>query len=210
MKAKYIGYSLLALLLAGGAAFSEDVHGVIVKVDSANKELVLEGRHRPFKGIVLHLKLRDDTEILVGQKPGKIEDLVIGKHARVLFETRGNEQVILRVKMSAGLQALQALLAPESPEPPASVIQKSPQDGSSVSGVLRRVSLTDREIVVIGAGAARKSEVETTFVVPENVKISRQQAVLRFEDLREGQQVAVSGEKRDGQLEAKTIEVEPK
>jgi hypothetical protein len=134
---------------------------------------------------------------------------VAGKHARVLFEMQGNEPVALRVKVADVAAALHAILGPDSGSPPTAVIRNTPAEGTSVSGILRRISLTDREIIVIGSGPTRNAEVETTFSVPDNVKISQMDRTMRLEDLHEGQHVTVTGEKRDGRLEAKAIEAAP-
>jgi hypothetical protein len=207
--------AIAVLILVAGRASAEEVRGIIVKVDPDKKQLVLEGKNRGFKGMVLHLKVRDDTEILVGRKPAKLADLVAGKRARVLFETQGNEPVALRISvadLSAVAEALRNLtggLQSSEPAPPPGISsEKAPSDLSSVSGTLRRIARTDREIVVVGPGASKNSEVETTFLVPDNVTILRGQKLLRLEDLHEGERVTVSGEKKVGKLVAKSIKVE--
>jgi hypothetical protein len=202
MSAKCLAAASAMLLFIGGKVFAEEVRGVIAKVDPDKKLLVLEGKNRGFKGLVLHLKLRDDTEVMVGRKPAKIGDLVPGKRARVLFETQGTERVAIRISVAGSLSSA------DSPSPPPTIAKKLPSEGSPVAGTLRRISLTDREIVVISPGRARNSETETTFLVPDNVKVVRNQRAIRFEDLREGEQVSVSGANQDGKLVAQTIEVQ--
>ena len=68
---------------------------------------------------------------------------------------------------------------------------------------MQRVALTDREIVVIGGDG--KSE--TTFSVPESAKIVKNDKSVKLDDLKEGDKVAVVGEKRDGKRLASTIQV---
>jgi hypothetical protein len=65
------------------------------------------------------------------------------------------------------------------------------------------VALTDRELVIISPGR------ETTVTVPEDAKISKDQKSLLFDDLKEGEQVIVQTEKRDGQLIARSVQVGP-
>jgi hypothetical protein len=185
-------------------AAAEDVRGVIVKVDPDKKLLVLEGKSKGYKGVVLRLRVPDDTEIVVGRKPAKLADLATGKRARVLFETQGNEQVALRISMVS----LASLLEAFSGTPPAETVEAIPSSATSVKGVLRRISFTDREIVIVSPGPGKNSELETTFFVPDNARITHQQQSVRLTDLREGEAVAVEGENRNGQLTAKSVTVE--
>jgi len=201
---KRLSIALAAVVAFATTALGEDVRGVIVKVEPDKKVLVLEGKSRGFKGKVLRLKVPDDTEILVARKPAKLADLATGKRARVLFEAQGNDQVALRITVAGSLSSLlESMTGPAPAEPP---VKSSPSEASSVSGVLRRVSLTDREIVVISPGPSKNTEFETTFFVPEGTKVLRKQQSIRLDDLREGDQVTVSGEKQNGQLVAKSIE----
>ena len=193
----------IILVLAVRAA-AEDVRGVIVKVDPDKKLLVLEGKSKGYKGVVLRLRVPDDTEIVVGRKPAKLADLATGKRARVLFETQGNEQVALRISMVS----LASLLEAVSATPPPETVEAVQSSATSVKGVLRRVSITDREIVIVSPGPAKNSEVETSFLVPDNARITHKRQSVRLTDLREGEPVAVEGENRDGRLVAKSITVE--
>jgi hypothetical protein len=79
--------------------------------------------------------------------------------------------------------------------------------GNTVSGILRRVSFTEREIVVISPAKKGEGEVETILSVPEDVKITKDQKAISFDDLKEGEQVLVQAEKRDGKLVAKSIQL---
>ena len=200
---KRLSFALAAVVAFATAALGEDVRGVIVKVEPDKKMLVLEGKSRGFKGKVLRLKVPDDTEILVARKPAKLADLTTGKRVRVLFEPQGNDQVALRITVPGSLSSLLELMTGPPPEPS---VKSSPSEASSVSGVLRRVSLTDREIVVISPGPSKNTEFETTFSVPDGTKVLRKQQAIRLDDLHEGDQVTVIGEKQNGQLVAKSIE----
>src|SRR5207248_11205841 len=116
-------------------------------------------------------------------------------------EMQGDEPVAIRITMAS------PLFSSESNAAPPTIAKKVSPDGSPVTGILRRVSLTDRAIVVVGPGLSKTSEMETTLIVPKDVKVSHHQQAARFEDLKEGEAVVVSGEMRDGKLVAKSIEV---
>ena len=77
----------------------------------------------------------------------------------------------------------------------------------AITGVLRRVAITDREIVVVNASAKSGQEIETTILVPDATKILREQKSIRFQDLKEGDQVAVNAEKKGRKLLARSIQV---
>jgi hypothetical protein len=85
------------------------------------------------------------------------------------------------------------------PTPPA------PADGGALTGTLRRVAITDREIVVVGPGA-KGPETETTVTVPETAKVTRDGRAIEFAELKEGEVVAVTAEKKDGRWTAKAIQ----
>ena len=59
----------------------------------------------------------------------------------------------------------------------------------------------------IGPGAKEAEELETLIQVPETAKVSRDQQPIAFENLREGEQVVVRTEKRDGTLVASSIQI---
>jgi hypothetical protein len=77
---------------------------------------------------------------------------------------------------------------------------------NTLSGRLQRVGLTEREIVVISPAAQGANETETTLLVPSDVKITRDQKALKFEELKTGEQVTIRTEKRDGHLVAAAIQ----
>jgi hypothetical protein len=199
-----LSFVVSALLVFAARAAAEDVRGVIVKVDPEKKLLVLEGKSKGYKGVVLRLRVSEDTEIVVGRKSAKLADLATGKRARVLFETQGDEQVALRISMVSLASLLEAISGTPAPE----TVESVPPSATSVKGVLRRVSFTDHEIVVVSPGSAKNSEVETTFLVPDDARITHRQQSVRLTDLREGEAVAVEGENRDGRFVAKSIVVE--
>jgi hypothetical protein len=209
VSAKHLGIALFTFLVVAGRQQAQEVRGVIIKVDPERKVLVLEGKNKGFKGEILHLKVRDDTEILIGRKPAKLSDLSSLRRVRVLFEPQGDELVAIRISGINLGQLLSTLsaLSTERPGPADTVTQKAPEDVGPISGILRRVALTDREITLVRPGPSPNSEIETTLSVPQDVKVLRGQRPTRFEELKEGDQVSVTSEKRDGKLWAKSIEV---
>jgi hypothetical protein len=169
--------------------------------------LVLEGKSKGYKGEVIRLKLRDDTEILINRKPAKVSDLAANKRVRVLFEQQGKDLVAIRISVTSLGSLLSEVAAMAETERPEPLNNASSGNGGTVSGILQRVALTDREIVVVRPGPSSKSEIETTFLVPEDVKVTRAQHPIRFQELKEGEQVTIKGETRDGKQFARSIEV---
>ncbi len=194
MTAKSCVLGLMAALILALQAPAEEVRGVIIKADAGKKELILEGRGKGARGRSMTFLVDKDTQILIGKQPGQMADLVAGKRARVTYEFQGGRRVATLIMLHGAA-------------PAASEIMPVPKDANAVSGVLRRVALTDREIVVISPAAQGKTEKETTLAVPENAKITKDQKAIRFDDLKEGQQVVVHPEKQGGKLVAKSIEV---
>jgi hypothetical protein len=77
---------------------------------------------------------------------------------------------------------------------------------NAVAGRLVRIGLTEREIVLISQGSQGAKETETTLLVPNDVKITRDQKAVGLEELKAGEQVSVRTEKRDGHLVATAIQ----
>jgi Domain of unknown function (DUF5666) len=184
--------SLFAGLLLSMAASAAEVRGIILKVDTEN-QLTIEGRGLGVRGAIMTFQLDKDTQIQMGRKPATAADLSSGRRVRVTYEIQGHRRVALVITLVGG---------PLSSTPSAA----APDGGSSVSGILRRVNFTEREIVVVSPGKA-DGEVETTLSVPEDAKITRDQKAISFDDLKEGDQVLVQAEKHDGKLVAKSIQL---
>jgi hypothetical protein len=196
MRANKYAHSLLAFLLFAVLAPAAEIRGVIIKADGDKKELTVEGRGRGARGITFHFVLNKDTQILVGEEAGRIVDLKPGRRALIAYEVQGGERVALLVTLH-GAPAAGVAAMPLAADP------------NAVSGTLRRVARTDREIVVISPGDKAGAETETTFQVPEQTKITREQKAIPFDDLKEGDQVAVTPEKKNGKQVAKAIQVGP-
>jgi hypothetical protein len=204
--------ALMAALLFTSLAAAEEVRGTIVRMDADKNELTIEGRGKGIRGLVMRFVLDKDTQILLGRKPGKIADLATGKHVRVVYEVQpGRHKALLLTLPGAAADLFGSGLPLLPPSNPGKTLSAPPvpADPNTVVGVLRRVALTDREMVIISPGPNGQPERETTVAVPEDAKITRDQKPWQFDDLKEGEQVIVQTEKRDGQLVARSVQVGP-
>src|SRR5262249_15095767 len=193
MSAKSCFLSLIATLFLSLTAVATELRGVILKVDAEKNQLTVEGRGLGVRGLTLTFALDKDVQILAGRKPAKLADLTPGRRVRVTYELQGERRVALLITL---------LGAPPTPAPP----PVSPAGGgANLSGILRRISFTEREIVVVSTDAKGSVEVETTVSVPEDVKIAKDQKAVAFEDLKEGEPVVVQTDQRDGKLVARAI-----
>jgi hypothetical protein len=182
-------------LLSGFKLVAAEYRGVIRRIDPARRELVIEGRGRGGRGTEITFLLAPDAEILVGGQPATPADLTAGHRAHIDYERRDGAPVARRVRATGRLGAAAAPRA----EP------RVPTEPNVLSGTLRRVALTDREIVVIGPSPAGGANAETTLSVPEEAPITRDGKPIQLEDLREGEPVAVRTEPRGGKLVARAI-----
>jgi hypothetical protein len=179
--------SLTVVVICCSASLAADVSGVIARVDLDRHELVLDNV-RP-KNAPPTVPFDDKTQVLYGKTAGALKDLPVGRHVRVEYEQREGRLVAAVLHVNG--------------RPP---VAATPKDDGSLAGTLRRVALSDREIVVIGPGA-KGPETETTVAVPETAKVMRDGKAIAFVELTEGEKVAVSAEKHDGRWMAKTIQV---
>ena len=189
MSATRYTLALMVGLSVAGTATAAEARGVIARLDLEKNELLLDGRGA-LRGEAMTFVVGKETQVLFGREAGELADLSVGKRVRVTYEMRGDKPVALVIRAFGA--------RPSRPEPKA--------DADAVTGVLQRVAPTDREIVVIGPGR-RGPETETTITVPEKVRIVRGDKAVSFEALKEGEQVAVRAEKRDGKLTAVSIQV---
>jgi Cu/Ag efflux protein CusF len=184
MSAKSFASGLVLTLALGLPVRADEVRGVVSKVDPDKKELVIEGRGRAVRGQTVTFTLSPQTKIQRGGQTAKVTDLTEGKRVQVVYETRDGKRVATQVTVNP---LLGNLFANAAELPPAS------NDPNRVTGVLRRIDLTEREIVVVGTG-----EKEETFRIPETVAVTRDQKAVKFDDLKEGDAVVVQVEMRDG------------
>src|SRR6516164_6211162 len=139
---------LAALLLAAPAPAADNARGTIGRYDPEKKELQLN--ERPVLGRPpLTFSLPPDVPILKGRRAATLADLLPGQRVRVEYEARDGQLVAKAVHLLGAAPA-------ERPQPE--------MKGDELRGALRRVALTDREIVIIGPGA-KGADTETTVAV---------------------------------------------
>jgi len=201
--------SLIGIVALGVAAPAAEVRGIIVKVDPKNHEVVIEARGRGMRGREFTLTLDKETEFRKGKEAAREADLTPGERVRIVYENDAGTRRALRITIQgAALAELAKPAPPAAPVPaPGNDVKPGPNDANTVSGVLRRLALTDREIVVVGPNPAGKAEKETTIFVPEAAKITKDQKTLHLDDLKEGEQVTVQIEKDAHEIAAKSIQV---
>jgi Cu/Ag efflux protein CusF len=194
MRRRGFPIAVLVPLVMSAATLAAEVRGVISKVDLDRHEVVLEGRGRGARGMTFTFTLDQNTKVLFGGQPAEVADLSPGKAVRVSFDRQGKEDVAVLIQ-AHGRPPARTPAAP-APAPTAA--------GDAITGTLQRVAYTEREIVVIGPGP-KGPETETTIAVPAKVQVTRGDKTITFDDLKEGEQVAVTAEKRDGKLNAVAI-----
>jgi hypothetical protein len=198
MRTRQFVLASLVLWLAGGLASADEVRGVIVKVDAEKKEVLVEVRSPRARGLAMTFTVDGETRIQIGHRPAGLVDLQAGERMRLRYESRDGRRIALSISAHGGKRM---------PEPPARPEPLARSDANTVTGILRRIALTDREIVVVGPGSKGESDAETTISVPEKTAITRDGKAIKLEDLKEDEQVAVPVEKLGGKLVAKSIQV---
>jgi hypothetical protein len=185
-------FSLFASAALLSTAPVVELRGVITRVDMARQELELQGRGAA-RGTVTSFVLEKSTEVLFGRQAGTLDDLPVGRRVRIEFETRDGKAVA-RVIHVTGTK-------------PAPRTTPGPVKGgdNTIVGTLRRVAVTDREVVIVGPGA-KGAETETTIRVPEAAKLFRGDKAVSLSDLKEGEPARVKIERRDGKFEAIEIQ----
>jgi len=189
--------ALLVIVLGALPAAADEIRGIIVRVDLERHEVQIEGRGIGKRGLAMTLNIGKDTQIFFGREMGEPSDLVPGKRVRVVVD--GPRAVSVQV---LGLRRPRAEVRPGGGEP--APVPKP--DANTVTGMLRRVSYAEREVVVIGPGA-KGPETETIISVPKDVRVTKEGKPIAFEDLKDNQPASIQTEKRDGKLLAKSIQV---
>jgi hypothetical protein len=214
---------LVALLLAS-PALADEIRGTLLRVSPDKQEVALDVRDRGRRS-TLTLRLDAETQIMLGRKAGKLADLSVGKRVRVLFEVQ-NGQPIARSIIAPGVITLNpalletlgnigaangidlgGLLNPTKNPAPATTAMPAPSAQNGIGGILRRVSRTDRELVILGDPGPGKPPAETTVFVPKNAPVTRDQRPITFDDLKEGEAVVVVAQPKDGRLEAQSVTI---
>jgi len=180
---------------------ASEIRGLIIKADEKTHEITLEGRGKGLRGMVFRFVTNADTQIRIGKQPASFADLVSGKRVRIVYEEREGRRIADLIQ----IVSLPMLLPP--PGPPSEPMPPMSSDPNAIAGLLRRVSVTEAEIVVVSSARGEKSEKETVVTVADNARVLRDGKPARLEDLKENEPVVVHVEKKDGKLIARAIEV---
>jgi hypothetical protein len=194
--------ALIAGLTVATAAPAEVMRGVVTRVDLDKKELQVDGRGRGARSVKIPFALSDKTTVLFGDQTGALSDLEIGRRVRVEFEPVEGGNVAQVIHVLSGPRPA-AVVVPDVPPVPA-----VPTDGDALTGVLRRVGYSDREVVLVSPGA-KGADTETTVAVPGAAQIVKDGKGATLDDLKEGDGAAIQVEKKDGRLSALSIQVGP-
>lgn len=181
--------ALMALLL-GGTGAAEEVRGIINKVDPDKRELTIEARGRGVRGLMMSFELAKDTRVLFARQEAAVADLKPGVRAVILYDTTNGRRIARRITVRGAL-------------PKAEPVKVDP---NTVVGTVGRISLTERELMVVGAGP-QEMKTETLLTVPENVSITRAKKAIKLDDIREGEAVIARTTRRDGKTVVKSMEV---
>jgi hypothetical protein len=198
MHANRLFLATVALLGFASLAAAEQVRGVIVKVDSAAGEITIEARGLGVRGSTLTFTLGKDAQVILGQQAVPLKDVPLGKRVQVTYETKDGK----RVAASVHVNNLLGNLMPR--DTPAKAVPAG--DANALTGKLRRVAYTEREIVVATAGAGDK-ENYTALPVADDAKITRDDKAIKFDDLKEDETAVVRTEMRDGKKVATVVQV---
>ncbi len=186
--------TLLAGLALAASVPAAEIRGVITKVDSENKELLIEGLGKGAKGMTFTFVLTDNTRVLFGANGGSLADLVVGRRTRVIFDDRDGKQTALVIRP--------LYLQPKAKD----AVPMAPANGSG--GMLRLINSNDREIVVVGANP-KGGESETTLHIPKDLKVQRGEKATGFDELKEGELLSFEADKKDGKFMAKSLRAGP-
>jgi hypothetical protein len=188
--------AVLALCVPAVAASAADFRGIVKQVDLDKKQIVVEGREKGVGKVDLTFVLGQESQILFGRQPGELREVATGRRVRVHYEMSDDKRLI-------------SVLAVTGPRPTRTAANNKTAASAenTIAGLLRRVALTDREIVVIGKDGKTGKETETTLEVPKDAKVVRNQKAVKFDVLQEGEQVRVRVEKRGDKLMAVAITI---
>jgi hypothetical protein len=201
MKRIILGLSIVvSMFLMAQSLPASEIRGIVIKADQKGHEITLEARGKGWRGVVLRIEINDDTQVRQGKQEARFADLAPGKRVRILFEEREGRRIASTIQI-VGLPAL--FPSPGEATAPGVPMTK---DANAIAGVLRRISVTGGEIVVVSVAPGEKVERETTLVVADNAKIVRSGQPIRLEELKEGEPVVVHADKNDGKLLARSIE----
>lgn len=199
-------YSFLAamvcLLTSSTFASADQVRGVVTKVDPQTGQIVIEARGIGVRGTVLTFTLGKDAPVtFIGNKPAGLKDIPVGKNVQITYETQDGKRIAMGVRITAlkpgELGAgLGGNLLP-------SVGAAPKMDAAALSGKLRRVAYTEREIVLaMGSG---DNETYVSLPVADDAKITRDDKAIKFDDLKEDEVAVVTTAMKDNRKVAVAV-----
>ncbi len=221
-----LGVSLVALM-ASCPAFADEIRGTLMRVSPEKQEIAVDVRERGRRSTAVTLHLDADTQVMLGRKAGKISDLAVGKRVRVFFEDQNGQHMARSIIAPPVINLNPALLktlanigaanginlgnlglgAMKNPPAPGAPPIPAAANGNGIGGILRRVSRTDRELVILGDPSPGKPPSETTVFVPNEAQITRDQRTIGIDDLKEGEAVVVFAQSKNGRLEAQSVSI---
>jgi Cu/Ag efflux protein CusF len=188
-RASLFAGALLAVVLPALPGRAAEVRGVISKVNADKHELLLEGKSRGFRGTTVRFAVDADTKVRFGDEDGKLGDLDVGRRVVVTFDEQDGKKTALVIRAFGA-------------KPEGKTVGAVAGDG----GVVRLVSLTEREIVVT-SGPESGGEKETVYSIPKDAKIVRNDKAITLDEIKEGEKVTVEADRRDGKEVARTVYV---
>lgn len=192
--------ALLALLAGTSFAAAEQVRGVVVKVDVDGGQLTIEARGAGVRGNVMQFTLGKDAQLFfLGSKAAALKDVPVGKNVQISYESQDGKKIAMLVRITAIKPAEPAGKPMETGPKPRAV------DANALTGKLRRVALTEREIVLAMPGAGDK-ESYISLPVTADAKITRDDKAIKFDDLKEEETAVVKTEMRDGRKVAVALQ----
>jgi Cu/Ag efflux protein CusF len=190
------GLAVLLTLAAGTVAAADEVRGTVTKVDPAKNELILDARGRGTRGLSMMFSLTKESRIQAGRQTVELSDLQPGTRVQVQYETQNGQRVALGISVRGALTK-----KPQTKPAPGAV------DANTVAGTIHRIIFTEREVVVRSLGAQKDKPAETTVLVPETAAITKDGKVLTLDNLKEGDQVVMRVEQRDGKVTAASVQL---
>ena len=128
--------------------------------------------------------------MLFGKEAAALKEVAVGTHVHVTFEGRDGKRLAVLVRVNGSR--------------PRDVAAKPANDPNALTGKLRHVAYTEREIVLAMPG---DKETYVSLPVAADAKITRDDKAIKFDDLKEEEAAVVRTEMRDGKKVATAIMV---
>jgi hypothetical protein len=201
MLANRFTLALVALLGWATLASAEHVRGVVVKVDADTGQVTIEARGIGIRGTVFNFTLGKDAQVLNGNQALKLNELQVGKNVQVSYEMQDGKRVALLVRVNPLLNAIKGAAGVDNTE--AKPAAPAANDPNAITGKLRRVAYTEREVVVAVPGGDKETYI--SLPVAADAKIARDDKAIQFDDLKEEEGAVVRTEMRNGKKVATAV-----